>query len=282
MGARPHPPTLAPLEAYLDHLRRHGVPFVVDDAFCAHPDHCGAADEAPDDSRDFVVPGLPPVVERRRGTIRSDHATVSMAMEMARRGLIAPGSTFWDIGTGSGMLALSACSLGARHVLATDIDPDALALASANAAAAGAVIRVYAGSLLTAVPQRERAPDIVAANLPHKPAPARGVLPLSEDGGDEGDALLRPFFAQAAACMARGSRLVLFQHSLPHPRNLRELGAHFRLSLSAWKRRFLAVGENGELATSFAERARAGTSYLATDESGRSFLVACVWIATRR
>ncbi|WP_247000500.1 METTL5 family protein [Halosolutus gelatinilyticus] len=42
-----------------------------------------------------------------------------------------------DLGTGTGMLAIAAALSGAKRVVGVDVDPDALALARENAAAAG-------------------------------------------------------------------------------------------------------------------------------------------------
>jgi len=70
-----------------------------------------------------------------------------------------------DVGTGSGILALAAAALGARHIVATDIDPIAVETARANVRASGAEerIQVLAGSV-EAVPPGELY-DIVVANI---------------------------------------------------------------------------------------------------------------------
>ncbi|MBW7883497.1 MAG: 50S ribosomal protein L11 methyltransferase [Caldilineaceae bacterium] len=47
--------------------------------------------------------------------------------------LVQPGDTVLDLGTGSGVLAIVACKLGAAHVFATDIDPLAVEIARENA-----------------------------------------------------------------------------------------------------------------------------------------------------
>ena len=53
-----------------------------------------------------------------------------------------------DLATGSGLVAIAAAQAGARTVTANDIDPLALAAASANAAANGVRLRLVEGDLL--------------------------------------------------------------------------------------------------------------------------------------
>ena len=159
------------------------------------------------------------------------------------------------------------------------MDPDALDLARRNAQDAGVEIELREGSLLEPFAPGEYA-DLLATNLPHKPCRAQGELPLAQDGGPEGDALFSSLFEQATEQLPAGSRIVFFLHSLAHPRLLAGLTGNYRLRLLAWKRRFLAPGEYGELQGWFAERHHAGTSYLGCDDGAR-YLVACVWLATR-
>ena len=73
------------------------------------------------------------------------------------------GPTVLDVGTGSGILAIAARKLGARKVLAIDIDPIAIDCARKNAAAnhAKGLIDFQMGSL----GRLRRRFDIVAANL---------------------------------------------------------------------------------------------------------------------
>jgi ribosomal protein L11 methyltransferase len=57
---------------------------------------------------------------------------------------IRGGERLLDYGCGSGILAIAAAKLGASHVDAVDIDPDAVRAAAANAAANGVPIRAAA------------------------------------------------------------------------------------------------------------------------------------------
>jgi ribosomal protein L11 methyltransferase len=77
---------------------------------------------------------------------------------------IQGGERFLDYGCGSGILAIAAAKLGASHVDAVDIDPDAVHTAAANAVANGVAMR-------TAVPE-ELAPalyDMVVSNILAQP-----------------------------------------------------------------------------------------------------------------
>jgi predicted nicotinamide N-methyase len=71
---------------------------------------------------------------------------------LARYMLDAPdlvrGRDVLDLATGSGLVAIAAARAGARTVTANDIDPLALAAASANAAANGVRLRLIEGDLL--------------------------------------------------------------------------------------------------------------------------------------
>ena len=99
-------------------------------------------------------------------TVRMD----AYAAALART--VRPGSVVLDIGTGTGMMALLACRLGARRVFA--VDPgDSIHLARAAARASGFADRIhFIQDVSTRVELPERA-DVVVSDL-------RGVLPLFE------------------------------------------------------------------------------------------------------
>ena len=90
----------------------------------------------------LVVPGpsTPEPVKGRRiirltpgrafGT--GEHATTRMCLTMIEEAVTA-GVTLLDVGTGSGILAIGARTLGAGTVLAIDTDPDAIVTARRNA-----------------------------------------------------------------------------------------------------------------------------------------------------
>ncbi|RKQ88606.1 50S ribosomal protein L11 methyltransferase [Brockia lithotrophica] len=121
---------------------------------------------------------VPPEAEGRR-VLRIDpgmafgtghHPSTALAVELLEAARVS-GARVLDVGTGSGILALAACALGAREVLAVDVDPLAVRVAWENVAAAGVsdCVRVVEGDLLH--PAREAvkagAPpfDLLLANL---------------------------------------------------------------------------------------------------------------------
>lgn len=80
-----------------------------------------------------------------------------------------------DVGTGSGAIAIAvARSAPNATVWATDVSPEAVALARRNAIRTGADVRVRPGRLLDPVPGRI---DVVVANLPYLPLAERPLHP---------------------------------------------------------------------------------------------------------
>ncbi|MCS7464891.1 50S ribosomal protein L11 methyltransferase [Paenibacillus doosanensis] len=59
------------------------------------------------------------------------HATTSLCLKTLEK-VIQGGEDVIDVGTGSGVLAIAAAKLGAKHVLALDLDPVAVSSASEN------------------------------------------------------------------------------------------------------------------------------------------------------
>ena len=87
-----------------------------------------------------------------------------------------PAQDVLDLGSGSGILAIAAAKLGARKVLALDIDPIAVEATAANARANGVSDKVIAeqGSLASILGSARRF-DLVVVNIL-----ARVILLLAE------------------------------------------------------------------------------------------------------
>jgi SAM-dependent methyltransferase len=267
------------LARYLDWLKGHGVKFDVAQDLVQDEDHDGPLVEGDEEMRPVELPGIAPFVEHRdpEAGLAADHATLSLARALLPR--VELGARFWDIGCGTGVLAVALGLKGASALVATDVDERALALARRTAADANVSVRFSHGVLLEAVPARLEA-DVVAANLPHKPCPGGLDLPLSQRAGPDGADIHAAFAAQAAARLRAGALVGFWLHSLPDPRLLHAYAA-FDLTLLSWKRRFLEAGEHEKVLPHFLERARRGTSYVVED-AGRRFLVGGVWLARRR
>ena len=107
---------------------------------------------------------------RDYGNMISDEPRVARYVE-ALRHAVKPGSVVLDIGTGTGVLAIMACRLGARRVFA--IEPgDVIELAREIAQASGCGRIEFFHALSTDIELPERA-DVVVAEI-------HGVLPLFE------------------------------------------------------------------------------------------------------
>ena len=91
------------------------------------------------------------------------HATTSLCIR-ALEDLVQPGMTVFDVGTGSGVLAIVAAKLGAKRVEAVDFDPVAVRVARENVRQNGAenVVRTERSDLLKSVAGKA---DLIIANI---------------------------------------------------------------------------------------------------------------------
>ncbi len=123
-----------------------------------------------------------------------------------------PKSEILDVGTGSGVIALTlAAQFPEAEVQAVDISEEALALAQENAARLDLQgrVRFAQGDLLTGV---EGSFDLIVANLPYvatgeRPTLSREVLhdpAVAVFGGERGDELVRKLIGAARASPSSG------------------------------------------------------------------------------
>ncbi len=103
------------------------------------------------------------------------HPTTQLCLEALER-LMQPALDVLDLGAGSGILAIAAAKLGARKVLALDIDPIAVEATTENARANGVGDKVVAeqGSLANVLGSARRF-DLAVVNIL-----ARVILQLAE------------------------------------------------------------------------------------------------------
>lgn len=94
------------------------------------------------------------------------HDTTCMCVQYLEQ-VVQAGDTVFDIGTGTGILAIAAAKLNAAHVLAVDFDEKAVVQAKHNAVLNHVqdVITVSNSDLLSAVSSDEAKADVVVANL---------------------------------------------------------------------------------------------------------------------
>ena len=116
---------------------------------------CPTAAPAPDDPAAVVV-RLDPGLAFGTGT----HPTTALCLQILDS-LPLTGRSVVDYGCGSGILGIAALKLGAAHVIAVDLDPQALIATRENAARNG----VSAAMEVQGVPARLRPASCVVANI---------------------------------------------------------------------------------------------------------------------
>ena len=157
--------------------------------------------------------GVPFYVDERVIVPRSHVA--GLLPQLAKR--FARVQRILDLCTGSGCLAILAARVfGAASVDATDISPQALAVARKNVARhrLGRRIRLARSDLFSALAQRRY--DLIVSNPPYVAAPAMAALPreyrheprLALAGGRDGLDLVARILGQAGAHLAPGGALV--------------------------------------------------------------------------
>lgn len=109
---------------------------------------------------DEIVIHLDPGMAFGTGT----HPTTAMCIQMIEAYLM-PGSTFLDIGTGSGILMVAAAKLGAKHLTGIDTDEVAIKVARENLVKNQIDSRMF-DLACTTLDQTEQKPyDLIAANI---------------------------------------------------------------------------------------------------------------------
>jgi SAM-dependent methyltransferase len=126
------------------------------------------------------------------------------------------GKRVFDVGTGTGVLGLLMIERGAKSVLATDIEPRAVACANENAQAMGYADRFQA---IEADLFPEGEADVVVCNPPWIPATPRTALDRAVYDPDQ--RLLRRFLSGLDAHLAPGGEGWLILSDLPERLGLR-------------------------------------------------------------
>ena len=120
---------------------------------------CGRSTDIPPSHADAVPLRIDPKMSFGTG----HHATTRLALRLLVDA-VGENDRVVDVGTGTGVLAIAACRLGARSVLAADNNPKAVANARENVAvnAVGGCVSVRDGSI-EAVPDDPA--DVIVANI---------------------------------------------------------------------------------------------------------------------
>lgn len=158
------------------------------------------------DGLDFLV--TPAVLIPRQDT----EVLVSVAARLAPNGC-----SLLDIGTGSGCIAIAlAKRLPDATITATDISPDAIAIASQNSTRHHTTVDFRLGSLFQPVTGRQF--DLIVSNPPYIPSQEiRQLQPevseydplIALDGGEDGLSVYRQLIASAPFHLKKGGWLLL-------------------------------------------------------------------------
>ncbi|WP_067259786.1 HemK2/MTQ2 family protein methyltransferase [Methanobrevibacter cuticularis] len=156
--------------------------------------------------------------------------------------IIEPDDIVLEIGTGTGIIAISASKL-AKKVIATDINFDALELAEKNIKAndVGNITLLF-GDLFEPVQNMKF--DVILFNLPYLPTEECEILEdnlnYAFDGGLDGRKVINPFLNEVKSYLNEGGKVQLIQSSLSNIEEtiskLRELG--FKTEITAKERFF--------------------------------------------
>ena len=130
--------------------------------------------------------------------------------------VLRPGMRVLDLCTGTGALAIALKThCPGADVTATDLSPDALALARQNAARLGVNVRFLLGDLFAPVSGERfdmivsNPPYIPSAELPGLQAEVRFEPVMALDGGEDGLDFYRRIAAEAPAYLTVGGHLLL-------------------------------------------------------------------------
>lgn len=158
---------------WLAEWRRTAGPIAVGRGFVVDPREPADAPEP------FAAPGRRTLcLPARTAFGLGSHASTRLAVELLER-LPVSGSRVLDVGTGSGILALAALALGARAVVAFDVDPAAALQLPAAMRRNRARCAGFAGSLLALAPGAGpgRGFDLALVNVvPSEIAPELALL----------------------------------------------------------------------------------------------------------
>ncbi len=148
---------------------------------------------------------------------------------MARNIRVGPGDAVLDMGTGSGILAVTAAR-AARRVVAVDVNPAAVRCARENVARNGLAgrVEVLQSDLFAALPPGGRF-DVILFTPPYFEGALR--RPFDHALNDPGKALARRFLAEAGRWLAPGGYVQMVYSSLAGPERVLRTGGGDGLAL---------------------------------------------------
>jgi D-alanine-D-alanine ligase-like ATP-grasp enzyme/methylase of polypeptide subunit release factors len=170
-------PSLEPMEALATSAHWAGLEYsaLVDRILSAASSRYASNQPARPEVCRILLPTGPIELEIPEGVHRPPDSTVELAGLLD----VQPGETVLELGCGTGLLSIAAAKLGAAQVLATDMDPRALAIIVKNAIRNGVADRIdiRAGSWYealregTASAEQPGRFDVIIATPPQTPGP---------------------------------------------------------------------------------------------------------------
>ena len=155
-----------------------------------------------------------------------------MLLEAALAGAPGPKAVL-EIGTGCGLVAIMLARAGCPLVVATDLAPQAIGCAKANAKRLAPRVHFLASDMFSAV---KGSFDLVVFNPPYLPVERGGSEDVAWAGGKTGRDLIDRFLAGVAPHLREGGSALLVQSSLDGLDRSRRMAAEMGLEFDALDR----------------------------------------------
>ena len=139
---------------------------------------------------------------------------------------IKKGQSVWDIGTGTGLIALTTKLKGAGYVLATDLNPDAVKNAKENSKLLGLKIEIRQANVFGQINKKV---DIITFNPPFTDQEAKQKYEISF--WDKDHTTLKKFFKNVRKHLKPNGKAFIAWSSFGDTRKLRKISKEFSLSL---------------------------------------------------
>lgn len=136
------------------------------------------------------------------------------------------GGSMWDIGTGTGLVALRGKQMGARRVLATDLNPHAVKNALENSALLKLPIEVHQCNVFGNIKERF---DVITFNPPFTNHNSKTGHAISF--WDKDHATVKRFFSQLHRHIQKDGRVFIAWSSFGNIRVLKRIAHHYKYTL---------------------------------------------------
>jgi len=155
---------------------------------------------------------------------------------LARNLSVNVGDVVLDMGTGCGIIAITAIKRGAKKVIAIDINPHATKCTKINGEVNGVSDRldIICGDLFRPI-RTVPSFDLIVFNAPYLPSEGVGSdwIDLAWSGGKGGRDIIDRFISEAPKYLKRGGYILMVQSSLSNPaetlRRLRDMNLEAKI-----------------------------------------------------